>query len=90
MSIHFLTKTHKSFTALLSFLVGLTIEIEKSSFYCKDTLTTKMLQEETSSRFFLFTESRYKTSENPWPFALVRAFKTCMKKGDNPCIEISD
>ena len=34
-----------------------------------------MLQEETSSIFFLFTESRYKTSENPLFFALVNAFK---------------
>lgn len=39
-----------------------------------------MLQEETSSRFLLFTESRYKTSENPWPFALVIAFKTYIEK----------
>ena len=32
-----------------------------------------MLQEETSSIFFLFTESRHKTSENPLLFALVNA-----------------
>jgi hypothetical protein len=40
------------------------------------TFTRKMLQEETSSRFFLLAESRYKTSENPLLFALAIAFKT--------------
>ncbi len=41
----------------------------------RDTFTIKMLQDETSSTYFLFTESTYKTSENPLFFALVNAFK---------------
>lgn len=36
----------------------------------------KMLQAETSSMCFLFTESRYRTSENPLLFALPSAFRT--------------
>lgn len=40
----------------------------------------KMLHEDTSSRFFLFTESRYKTSENPLFLALLIAFRTYIYK----------
>ena len=39
-------------------------------------LTMKILLEETSSIYLLFTESRYNTSENPLLFALFSAFKT--------------
>lgn len=39
-----------------------------------------MLQEETSSRFFLVTESRYNTSENPLFLALICAIKTYMSR----------
>lgn len=46
----------------------------------KITFTIKTLQEETSSTNLLFTESRYRTSENPLFLALVIAFKTYTQK----------
>ena len=45
----------------------------------KFTFTMKILQEETSSMYLLFTESKYITSENPLLFALFSAFKTWLK-----------
>lgn len=62
LSLLFLIKAHKAIERFVSI---------KN----KDTLTRKMLQEETSSRVLLFTESRYKTSEKPLLLALVIAFK---------------
>ena len=45
----------------------------------------KILQEETSSRYFLFTASRYRTSENPLFFALANAFRMIAAKTSVSC-----
>lgn len=48
-----------------------------------NTFSIKTLEAEASSMFLLFTESRYKTSENPLSFALLRALKTYINISKN-------
>ena len=57
------------------------MKVPNSSWFSNQfTLTTKTLQEETSSRYFLLTQSRYRTSVKPLAFARVCAFNTYKSK----------